>query len=519
MTTPIAGNGSTLDGKSDYGSDFDLQSLATLSDYGSEIDPDDLDETTLVGDLLTQLAAAAATAPKAAACSGVDVAESAEHGNVAIHRSPTAVRFANATMQSSPARAARGASVEFEYDSRSRQSTEPPGDEATSAPAEANTLNATTDSNEKPPLERFRTKPRKPLSVTDLVSPAWCELQYFYTLSKFGRKMRTKAMRTGSKIHRTLEEEVHKIVPVQVKSKVDGFGLRLWNTIQGLRTLRETGMTRELEIWGVLEGQVIIGIIDELSYTSPDPEYEEQLEQTRTRATGGTLPLGQLGIKQAFANAAASESNSASAWVGSLTPDHTVYLSDVKTRGVRSIPTGVSLRPTWMQLMLYRKLLESLSLNTVDAETVFARYDLEPLEPFSEGFMQEIGSSRYNVADSDEVSQHPNLLALWSLMMTEFRASVGTISDVLRAEFRFSRTGDLIGSKLNSYDPSIVDAYVQSEMSWWKGSREAKGVDIEEAFKCRICDFAEDCTWRKTKVEEATEKYRLRSGKRRKSAV
>jgi exonuclease V len=56
-------------------------------------------------------------------------------------------------------------------------------------------------------------------------------------------------------------------------------------------------------------------------------------------------------------------------------------------------------------------------------------------------------------------------------------------------------------------------------MAWWKGAREAKGVEIEEAFKCRICDFAESCTWRKTKVEEAVEKSRLRREGKAKAVV
>ena len=51
------------------------------------------------------------------------------------------------------------------------------------------------------PLERFRTKPKKALSVTDLISPSWCELQYWYALTKCGKKRRTPAMRQGSKVH------------------------------------------------------------------------------------------------------------------------------------------------------------------------------------------------------------------------------------------------------------------------------------------------------------------------------
>jgi exonuclease V len=372
------------------------------------------------------------------------------------------------------------------------------------------------------PLERFRTKPKKPLSVTDLVSPAWCELQYWYVLTKFGRKPQTQAMKQGSKVHRELEEQVHKIIPIQVQSKEDRFGLRIWNTIQGLRTLRETGLTRELEVWGVADGQVINGIIDEVSYTCPDPDLEEKLEKARMEEGSEALPLGQLKIEQAFANAGLDED----AWVRIPDAERVVYLADMKTRSAKSVPAGASLRPTWMQLMLYRRLLEALALNTVDAETIFARYNVQPLEPFTETFIREVGALDGRAFDTEqealqasELYAHNTLLSLWSLMIHEFSLSTTTFSDVLRAEFRYSKTGELIGSEVFAYDTKAIEAYIASEMSWWKGERAAKGVEVEEAFKCRMCDFANECSWRKDKVHEATEKHRLRARERKKSAV
>jgi exonuclease V len=375
----------------------------------------------------------------------------------------------------------------------------------------------TAEKDDRAPLERFRTKPKKPLSVTDLVSPAWCELQYLYTLSKFGRKPRTQAMRNGSKIHQKLEDEVHTTVPVQVQSKEDRFGLRMWNAVSGLRCLRETGLTRELEVWGVLEGQVVNGVIDELSYTCPDPVFEQQTERARAENDGGVLPLppGQMSLSQAFANATSQTGDEAC--MSGHAPDRRIYIADVKTRSVSSLPAGASLRPTWMQLMIYRRLLESLSLNTVDAETVFARYDVNPLEPFTSVFLDDIGGINPN----NEAADYPNLLSLWALLITEMQSTLPptSLSPILRAEFRYAKTGDIIGSRLTNYETSIVDMYIAEKMAWWKGTREAKGVELEEAFKCRICDFAENCAWRLNKVEEATEKSRLRRLAREKSAV
>lgn len=339
-------------------------------------------------------------------------------------------------------------------------------------------------------------------------------------------------MKTGSKIHQALEDEVHTVVPVQVMSKEDRFGLRIWNTIQGLRCLRETGLTRELEVWGIIEGQVVNGVIDELSYTCPDPGLEAQIELSEAEKSGGTLPLGQLSIEQAFAKGGATtlEKNGDDPWLDALKSSRQVYIVDVKTRGVRSVPSGSTLRPTWMQLMLYRKLLESLSLNTVDAETVLARYNVAPLESFSEVFMLEVGATDgegmltdpedpYGASRPNELRMHPNLLSLWSLMISEIQQSIRSVSAVLRAEFRYSKTGDVIGSELKVYNVDTISNYIREEMEWWKGGRNARGVEIEEAFKCRVCDFADQCTWRQTKIEEATEKHRLRRGKREKSAV
>ncbi|KAF9696830.1 hypothetical protein EKO04_005293 [Ascochyta lentis] len=538
---------------SHYGSEVDVLSVASMSDYGSEFDATDIIEDTLLASTLDSLAQhRPSTTERSAVLPSIEFEQGQvkdkDHNDLVVHK-PSLLRVAkrngrSATtdtnthkdIQSSPVRD----TLEVEYDQRSRRAWSVPLEEPQPASQPSRTRSSRTNSlagtlhtlsapaaakkDTRAPLERFRTKPKKPLSVTDLVSPAWCELQYLYTLSKFGRKPRTQAMRTGSKIHQKLEDEVHTTVLVKVQTREDRFGLRMWNTISGLRCLRETGLTRELEVWGVIDGQVVNGVIDEVSYECPDPALEEQVELFKAQRSGGTVPLpkDQLTIAQAFAKAASGVDNAGDAWAGDPEPDRQIYIADVKTRGVRTKPTGASLRPTWMQLMLYRKLLESLSLNTVDAQTVLARYDLNPLEPFTEVFLQEIGDiGPGDIGPNDKAANFPNLLSLWSLLVTEMQLTIPpfSLSSILRAEFRYAKTGDVIGSELTVYDAGIIERYINDEMAWWKGNREAKGVEIEEAFKCRICDFADDCTWRQKKVDEAVEKSRLRRTGREKSAV
>ncbi|KAK4695785.1 exonuclease V, partial [Lecanoromycetidae sp. Uapishka_2] len=377
------------------------------------------------------------------------------------------------------------------------------------------------------PLERFRTKPKKALSVTDLVSPAWCELQYWYTLTKHGRKRRTPAMKQGSAVHKTLEDQVHTTVKVEITSNEDAWGLRIWNIIQGLKTLRETGMTRELEVWGMIDGLVINGVIDELSYTCPDPELEESEEKGKALKA---LPASQTTIAD-FLGRKTFGGNGLGVLKNIYDPHRKaskVYITDVKTRGTRSIPKGASFRPTLMQLLLYHKLLSNLATNKVDADILFNRYNLDPKVQFSDGFIAQIGSLNESYEGSSSSSQggftnstqdsmsvllsHNSLHSLWGLMLTEFALTMplGTesIGNVLKAEYRAQGDGGILGVKSFLYDESTVEKYLDEGMKWWKGEREAQGVCVEEAYKCGSCDFFGECSWRKNKIEEATSRMR-----------
>jgi exonuclease V len=375
--------------------------------------------------------------------------------------------------------------------------------------------------DDRTPMQRFRRPPKKPLSVTDIVSPAWCELQYWFSLTKFGRVKRTPAMKQGSKVHKELEEQVHTYVEIEVKTREDTFGLRIWNIIQGLRTLRATGLTRELETWGILDGEVINGVIDELSYECPDPELEASIELSKQNGTN--LPPGQKTLSDFYA----SQQNPHSAWLGNPHPERKIYLSDIKTRGTKYMPTGAALRGTQMQLMLYHKLLSDLANNLVDADSIFARYNLNAHAAFSPSFIGNIASLDDNFihetslsdthadfndinAQFSELASHNSLTRLWSLMITEFHRTLppSSLSPILQAEFRAGKDGRIIGNHVFVYDTVALEKYVSKTMDWWMGRREAKGVDIEEAFKCGVCEFAPDCGWRKEKVEEGVRRFR-----------
>jgi exonuclease V len=334
-------------------------------------------------------------------------------------------------------------------------------------------------------------------------------------------------MKQGSRVHKELEEQVHTTVRVDVKTKEDGWGLRIWNVIQGLRTLRDTGLTRELEVWGTVDGLVVNGIIDELSFVCPDKDLEESLE----KAAKDEPPPDQPTIAEFFK--AAGSSTLETIRNKRRHQNNKIYLCDVKTRSVHSLPAEIAFRPTKMQLMLYHNLLSALAVNSVDFSILSDRYKLDPSKVFSDSFIAEVGSLNYEtfydapstpIGSQDSITNwsqdsmttllaHNTLSALWSLMISEFQITLpngaASLGNILKAEYRSRDTGEVVGSKTFAMDKRGLKEYVDKEMQWWRGEREAQGVVVEEAFKCRSCEFADGCEWRLQKLEEAREKVRM----------
>lgn len=394
------------------------------------------------------------------------------------------------------------------------------------------------------------------MTVTDVVGPGYCEVKFWYNLTNYGKTPTTKAMKQGTKIHKQKEMEVHTEVPVAIATNEDKFGLRLWNIIQGLRTLRATGMTRELEVMGMVEGEVMIGIIDEVTETCPDDDMEQTILTAAEAAKAGKTPPKKETDQRSITEFLPPPSSAASL-ASTVGKPAMLYLTDIKTRNTSSLPRPSQMKQTQMQLMMYRRLLLELAANTVDPEIIFERYEVDPDKVFSDTFIASMGSIDFSSTPSSsaatrgdesndandefftpqstctqpqqdplqEVLAHTTLTSLWAHMIAEFARTISVnlfssnVSDLLTAEFRKSDTGSVVGTRSFGYEGRELEGYVRDVMRWWKGEREPRGVEIEEAEKCRWCEFAEGCEWRKAKVEEVLEKGRLKGKERARSRV
>ena len=107
-----------------------------------------------------------------------------------------------------------------------------------------------------------------------------------------------------------------------------------------------------------------------------------------------------------------------------------------------------------------------------------------------------------------------SLRKLWRVMVREFQVTfprgAESVGRVLKAEYRAPASGEILGMKTFLHDDTAVREYAADELRWWQGEREAQGVAIEDAYKCRLCEFSEGCEWRAQKVEEAADAYRQR---------
>ena len=425
-------------------------------------------------------------------------------------------------------------------------------------------------------------------------------------------------MKQGSAVHRALEDEVHVTVPVKtVLTKEDSWGLRIWNVIQGLRTLRETGRTRELEIWGSLGGELVNGIIDELSCECPDPKLEEHnLKLMSKRGAEPPLPEYQFSIRDYLVSNGRQEKNQSTseALVDADEPkivqrpsrsenERRIYITDVKTRGGSSVPTGSSIRPTLVQLHLYHHMLENLAQGRFKLSDLAMRYAFDIHKTFSDEFIVEIGGLNQgpfyltefqpkeqegslahgevgerllpptqpsSTQDSmDLLLQHNNIETLWDLMMDQYRqtfilptssnstsnsnsqdfpsstpqslsqipdspAIPTRLSPLLTAQYistsrksaskskaaveaeadTHTVSRKIIGSRSIIFNSSFLTNYLHDALAFWRGERDPRGVEIEDAWKCRVCEFRDECAWVRERnelaVREVEERRRVR---------
>ncbi|KAF5368532.1 hypothetical protein D9758_002158 [Tetrapyrgos nigripes] len=272
------------------------------------------------------------------------------------------------------------------------------------------------------PLQRFRRN--KVLSVTDLVSPAWCEFQFDYGLrqkrsrkleyrpdsftSESGKKIvvdnqvaivNDQITKSGKSVHKKLEQDIRpEEVTIDITTDEERWALRVLNMISSFDILVHLGYSREIPVFGIVRDQVIIGVIDEVRrlpvsgiQTSKRPLVSPQttprkLKKSRTMPSPSQKPITAfLSLNQIPSSGTSSYNPSPI----EAPTRHSLHLVDIKTRRRNSLPDDDDTISSRLQLMLYSRLLTDL-LGPFDFAAIWQKLNLDANRSFSQTFLSQM---------------------------------------------------------------------------------------------------------------------------------
>ncbi|KAK9390647.1 exonuclease V [Lipomyces mesembrius] len=207
-----------------------------------------------------------------------------------------------------------------------------------------------------------------------------------------------------------------------------------------------------------------------------------------------------------------------------------IRIADSKTRYIRQLPHESQQRSTYYQLLIYHRLLTDLTKGNFDFSRMMAVLMLDADAELSDIFKREIQENEYVTATlsaeileegnhrSDEY--HASLLSLrtlrevWDALRLKFLEFADETSDQMSVVYYWQDDGQVFAGIDYTYREEDLQEFVASSLSYWRGERDPKGVEVEDAYKCRSCPYAEQCLWRLEKIRESTERNRAQFQKK-----
>lgn len=296
------------------------------------------------------------------------------------------------------------------------------------------------------PVQKF-------VGVTRITAHEWCQQQAVYLekhLREGGEELRTEAMVNGEKRHKELELEVVQREEIEVTTKEDAWAINLLNLVLGLEQLRRERITRELLVFGVVQGQPIIGIIDELF-----------LEGKKIR------------------------------------------IRDHKTRQRPTMPGEAQKRTARLQLMCYWTLIEGLFQYFQECDDI--QCACSSASVFNAGDIARLAGLDLNMPLSIQVRQYASSSSI------RYLQNVKTVADAFHGLHRFGRKLDLnvgtllhlryewqenlqvLGEEQFEHDKEWMAQQLSKHLPVLRGNHPPQIVPPQEGWKCQYCQFADVC--------------------------
>ena len=176
---------------------------------------------------------------------------------------------------------------------------------------------------------------------------------------------------------------------------------------------------------------------------------------------------------------------------------------ELKTRKMKSVPSKVQKTTHHIQVMLYKRLFDDLVTGKTDKELLKRHLKLDFTKEFGADVMSHCKHSG---------SECKNLDQLWDLLK-ERMSAVPLITQLL-IEYCYQEDKSTIAVETCEYKDDWLREKYGDCVRYWRGEREVRGVDIEDAWKCQKCDFADVCDWRERKANEYKRKNVMNCGSR-----
>ncbi len=266
------------------------------------------------------------------------------------------------------------------------------------------------------------------LNVTHISQQFWCERQV--ELSLACPREDTEGTIAGKEIHRDFLLELVRESVVEAETRDDVAFILMLNVWNGLGQLSMGGITRELYVFGRACGFPVAGIVDELSVR-----------------------------------------------------DGRIVLLDHKTRLKPTLPPPPSVKPTEVQVMLYRKLLEDLREGRYTYEDFAADAGLHDPGEISPGLREQLEAAGIAIEDVSVERLARDVFAAFRRLPP--------LSDFLIVRYIHQATGDHIGDKAILYDTRFLADKLSHAMKFWEGQRKAVRAGFREKWKCNYCEYKE----------------------------
>jgi exonuclease V len=234
----------------------------------------------------------------------------------------------------------------------------------------------------------------------------------------------------GEDIHSDKEAELYELVEVVPKTKEDKILMKLHNTMVALEGFKDSGIAREIPVWGRFNSLKVVGIVDELK-----------------------------------------------------TEDGRLIVADTKTRKSDTLPRIAQSRPTRFQLMAYKELFDEISHGDYKPEDLLHHY----------GFTVESSASPEFVQQHKDhgIEFEANVLKSAEKAFSMFKEF--PIIDKMRVSYEHQDTKKTIGTDEFSFDYEHFWSHCKFCEGFWRGERVAVPVSEYNSWKCSYCQYKDEC--------------------------